>query len=217
MSTEKITLDATIRDVTGKKVKRLRQAGWLPATVYGKNVTPISIQIDDKTFNKTYQKAGRTSLVRINIPGQPVQSAFVQQVQRHPVKRDIIHAEFHVVDLKTKMNAEIPIVLTGSSPLVERDDATVNQVLSSVEVEALPEDVPHQIDLDISVLDNMDAQIFVHDLPRNADYRFVTPEDTLIVTLTMVRAHEEEEEAEEEVVSTAEPELIRKDRGEDEE
>jgi large subunit ribosomal protein L25 len=216
MSTEQIALDATMRTVIGKKVKRLRKEGWLPATVYGKQITPLSIQVDGKTFNKTYQKAGGTSLVRLNIPGQPVQSAFIQSVQRHPVKRDIIHADFHVVDLTIRMHAEIPIVLTGSSPLVERDDATVNQVLSSVEIEALPEDVPHQIDIDISVLDSFDAQVFVRDLAHGSDYRFVTPEDTLILSLTMVRAHVSDEAAEEEPVSAAEPELIRKERSDEE-
>jgi large subunit ribosomal protein L25 len=215
--TETISLDAQVRDVVGKQVKRLRQQGLLPATAYGKDFGPLSLQINEKTFSAIYRDAGKTTLLNLKIAGQKPQKALIYDVQRHPVKRDIIHADFRVVDLKVEMDAEVPILLVGESPLVERDDAVLNSGITSVVVHALPEDIPHHIEVDISQLDSLDKVIYVSDLASQAGFTFQTPADTLVVTLTQTRAAEAEEEEEQEEISMDEPALIRKEREEDEE
>ncbi len=216
--TETISLDAQVRDVVGKQVKRLRQQGLLPATVYGKDFGPLSLQVDEKTFSHIYRNAGKTTLLNLKIAGQKPQKALIYDVQCHPVKRDIIHADFRVVDLKVEMDAEVPIVLVGESPLVERDDAVLNSGITSVVVHALPEDIPHHIEVDISQLDSFDKVVYVSDLASQAGFTFQTPADTLVVTLTQARATAAEKEEEQEKTSFMdEPALIRKEREEDEE
>src|SRR5919109_4357878 len=106
---DKITLALENRTVTGKKVNRLRRAGILPATVYGKGIGPFSVQVDARTFQDIYRRAGRTALVELQIPGQKTQSAFIHALQRHPVSRAIIHADFHVVDLRIEITVAVPI------------------------------------------------------------------------------------------------------------
>lgn len=205
-----------IRNVFGKKVKRLRQEGFLPATVYGKGFGPLSVQLDSRDFLSVYQKAGRTALIALKIPGQKKRpAAFVQDIQRHPVKRDILHADFRVVDLTVAMSAEVPVVLVGTSPLVERGDAVINHGHSTVEVYALPEKVPQHIDLDISVLDSFDKSIHVSDLPAHEDYTINTPAETLLVALSPVRAAIAAAGEETEETGAAEPALIRKEREEE--
>lgn len=211
---DKITLALENRTVTGKQVNRLRRAGILPVTVYGKGVGPFTAQVDARTFGGVYRHAGRTALVELQIPGQPMQSAFIHALQRHPVSRAIIHVDFRVVDLLIELTVAIPIHIVGESELVERGDATLNQVLNTLDVRALPADLPSNIEVDISGLDSFDKSIHVRDIPYSGNGAIVTPEDELVVSLTPARAAEEVEEpaaAEE----PAEPELVREDRDED--
>ncbi len=209
-----VSLDVQLREVRGKKVKALRRQGLVPATVYGKGFGPVSIQLQEKPFTMLYHRIGRSALVRLNIPGYPMQSAFVQEVQRHPISRDILHADFHVVNLLEKMRVEVPITLVGTTPLIERGDAVLNQVLQSLEVFALPAEVPQHIEIDISVLTTFDKAIHVSDLPIISTYDVITGSDEVIVSLTQTRAAIAADVTEEESVSTSEPQLIREERDE---
>jgi large subunit ribosomal protein L25 len=199
------------RSVTGKKVKHLRQQGLLPATVYGKGVGPFTVQLPQKAFQELIRKAGRTRIVELSIPGESMISAFVHALQRHPVTRDIIHVDFHAVDLKVEVTISVPIHIVGTSVLVGRGDALLNQAMSSIDVSALPTALPASIDVDISGLDAFDKSIHVRDLVAPAGSAFAADGDDLVVSLTPARAEEEITEE-----ASAEPELIREKR-EDEE
>ena len=212
---DRTKLELENRTVVGKKVNRLRRQGIIPATVSGKDVGPFTVQMDAHTFGKTYRQIGRTTLVDLLIPGQATQSAFVHVLQRHPVTRDIIHVDFHVVDLLIEINVDVPIHIVGESELVDRGDALLNQVLTTLEVRALPTELPPYIEVDISGLDSMDKSIHVRDITLTSKATIETPEDELVFSLTPARAEEEEEEAAEEVEETAEPELVREKREEE--
>jgi large subunit ribosomal protein L25 len=213
---DKITLALDQRTVTGKKVGRLRRTGILPATVYGKGVGPFTVQLDARTFSDLLRRAGRTTLVELEIPGQKPQSAFIHALQRHPVSRAILHADFLVVDLLTEITVDVPIHITGESELVERGDAILNQVLNTLGVRALPADLPHAIEVDISGLDSFDKTIRVGDLAVSDKWKIEIDDDELVVSLTASRPEEEEVE-EPTPDAAAEPELLREKRDEDEE
>lgn len=214
---DKITLALENRAVIGKKVNRLRREGIIPATVYGKGVGPFAVQMDARTFQDVYRHAGRTTLVELQIPGQQTQSAFIHALQRHPVSRAIIHADFHVVDLLTEITVAVPIHIVGESELVERGDALLNQVLTALDVRALPTDLPPNIEVDISGLDSFDKTIHVRDIPFTGKGAIMTDENELVVGLTAARAEEVEEAEEEAPEAPAEPELVREKREEEEE
>jgi large subunit ribosomal protein L25 len=214
---DRIKLELENRTLVGKKVNRLRRAGVLPATVYGKGVGPFTVQVNARGFSDAYRRAGRTTLVDLAIPGQKPQSAFIHSLQRHPVTRAILHADFLVVDLMTEITVEVPIHIVGDSELVSRGDATLNQVLNTLDVRALPTELPPYIEVDISGLDSMDKSIRVSDIPALEKGAIVTPEDELIVGLSQSRAAEVEEEVVEEEAEAAEPELVREKREDEEE
>jgi large subunit ribosomal protein L25 len=216
MAQETLSMDLEIRTVEGKRVKNLRKAGLLPAVMYGKDFEPLSVQVDARAFGNVYRQAGRTSLVTMNLPGKPGQAGLIYQIQRHPVTHDIIHADLWMVNLREKIHSSVPVVLTGESPLMKSGDAVPNQVLSSVEIYALPADIPHQIEVDLEQIDSFDKSIYVRDLSHEGKFEFVTPEENLVVTLTQTRMVQVDEAEEEEEPAGAEPELIRKER-EDEE
>ncbi len=212
MSTHQI-LNAQVRTVLGKKVKYLRKEGQIPCTVYGKGFDAVSTQISARDFEGVFRKAGRTSLIDLMIDGYSMQSVFVQDVQRHPVTRAILHIDFKVVDLKKSVSVEVPIVAVGESPVVVRGDALLNHVLNSLMVAALPNDLPQHIDIDISSLDAMDKAIHVSDLPAQTKYKILADPSQVLLSLSQLRAEEETPAVE----APVEPELIRKPRGDEEE
>jgi len=212
---DKIILELEKRELVGKKVSRLRRAGILPATVYGKGVGPYTVQLNVRGFNEAYRRAGRTALVDVTIPGEKAQSVFIHSLQRHPVSRAILHVDFLAVDLKIEITVEVPIHITGDSELVTRGDATLNQVLTTLDVRALPAELPSYIEVDISDLDSLEKSIHVRDIPALEKGEIVTPEDELIVSLSQSRP-EEEEEVVEEATDGAEPELVREKRDDEE-
>lgn len=207
------TLEAGVRDVIGKKVKHLRTQGLIPATVYGKGFEPVSISVEERAFSNIYRRSGKTALIDLNVGGK-IAAVFVQEVQRHPLSRNVIHIDFKAVDLKVSIHIEVPITTTGESPLVARGDAMINHVLNSVMVEALPAELPQHIEVDVSALTSMDKSITAGDIPAAKGYKVLTDPGQVLVSLTQVRATEEEEPAAE---TPAEPELIRPDRESDEE
>ncbi|MEI6776198.1 MAG: 50S ribosomal protein L25 [Chloroflexales bacterium] len=206
------TVNAHVRTVLGKKVKYLRKSGQIPATVYGKNFDPISVQVSAREFEISFRKSGRTSVIDLSIQDHGVQSVFVQDIQRHPVSRGILHIDFKVIDLKKAVHMEVPLVAVGESPMVARGDALLNHVLNSLMVEALPNDLPQHIDIDISGLDALDKSIHVRDLTAQVSYKILADPGQVLISLSQLRASEDIVAAEVPV----EPELIRKPRAEEE-
>jgi large subunit ribosomal protein L25 len=211
---EKNTLDAAVREVFGKKVKHLRAQGQIPGTVYGKGFEPVSVTVDDKVFSSVYRKVGKTALIDLSIGGKTAAAVFVQAVQRHPLKRDIIHIDFKAVDLKVAIQIEVPVVAVGESPVVARGDAMINHVLNSLLVEALPAELPQHIEVDVSGLDELDKSIHVSDVHTEKGFRILNDGEQVLISLTPMRAEAEEEPV---VAEGAEPELIRREREGDEE
>lgn len=213
------TLDVELRTIEGKKVKNLRAQGLLPAVVYGKGFEAVSIQIDNRTFLSVYKQVGRSQLVDLNIPGRGKQSAFVHVLQRHPVTRAILHADLRVVDLKVEMNVEVPVMVVGESPLVARGDAVLILVISSVQIHALPANIPQHIEVDVSHMESLDDNIFIRDVATNTSYKVLGDPDTVLVALTPTRSASdvEADAALPAAPAAAEPELIRKPREDEEE
>lgn len=211
------TLDVENRTLFGKKVNRLRRSGILPATVYGKGVGPFSVQLGAHEFEQLYKRAGRTSLIEINIPGQKKQSAFVHAIQRHPVRRDVIHVDFRAVDLQTPITVAVPIHFVNEPELAKRGDAIVNHQLTSLEIRTLPTDVPPYVEIDMSHLDSFDKSLHVSDIALPAKVELITTAETIVASLSPVQLVEEEEEAVEAAEEGAEPELVREREEEEEE
>jgi large subunit ribosomal protein L25 len=188
-----LTLDA--REAQGKANKRLRREGLVPGVVYGKGEGSTNVQVDAKTFETLYRAAGRTSVVKFGVPGQSRStSGFIKSVQRHPLTGRALHVDYFLVDLKVEMELEIPLVFVGEAPAVEDSGGTLLHNLSSINVKALPTEVPHEIEVDVSVLKSLDVAIHVRDLNLNREQvQVLTDGDTLVATVVPPRAEEEPE------------------------
>jgi large subunit ribosomal protein L25 len=155
-------LKAEIRTVTGKKVKTLRKQGILPATIYGHEMEPVSVQVVDKEMEMIFAHTGESGLVDLLI-GEKSYPILFRNPQYHPVEGNLIHIDCYKVNLKEKIVTTVPIEFVGESFAVKEGKVLV-EVTNEVEVEALPTDLPEKIEVDLSKLENIDSVITIADL-----------------------------------------------------
>jgi len=156
---DKLTLKAAVRKITGRKVKALRKEGILPANVFGKKVKSLAVQIKLADFTDVYKKAGETGIVYLN--EKPV---LISNIQKSPVSDLPIHVDFHQIDLKEKVEADVPVEVVGESLMEKQGLGTVVQYIDEVSVEALPMDLPEKFEIDANTLIEVDQAVYVKDL-----------------------------------------------------
>ncbi|MBI2003739.1 MAG: 50S ribosomal protein L25 [Parcubacteria group bacterium] len=202
---EKIELQAEIRESVGKSLNSLRKEGFLPSVVYGRNFKPIAIQTKYKDFEKIFKKAGESTLINLKI-GDKEEPTVIKDIQKDPVSDQIIHADFYKVNLSEKIKANIPVVVKGESEAVKAGGILVKTV-NELEVEALPQDLPHELEIDISRLQNFGDHIQIKDISVSDRVKIeANPED--IVALIQEPREEVIEEA---APSIEEVEVIKKE------
>lgn len=162
---EKLKLKAEKRKVSGRKVRKLRREGILPANIYGKKVKSQAVKLDLRTFLPIYQEVGETGIVNLTLKGETkTRPVLIHNVQLDPVTDQPLHADFYQVDLKKKVATEVPIELAGESPAVKEKVGILIQPLTEVEVEALPTELPDKFEVDISGLKKVDDAVAVGDI-----------------------------------------------------
>lgn len=176
MSNLKFKLSAKKRDLFGRKVKRLRNEGLIPANIFGKKVKSEAITVNSKEFREVFEKSGETQI--IDLDGRPV---LVSNLQVDPVTSDYVHIDFRQVDLSEKITANVPVEVVGESPAEKQSIGTVVQQLNEIEVEALPADLPEKIEVDSSVLVEVDQTIYVKDLKIGNKVTIKTDLESIVV------------------------------------
>lgn len=186
-------LKAEKRSIFGRKVKRLRKQGLLPATIYGKGFEPISVQLNDREMEKVFAEVGESGLVDMELEDKVIPILF-RNPQYHPLIGNLIHIDCYKVNLKEKITATVPIVIVGESLAVKGGNILV-EVSNEIEVEALPTDLPEKIEVDISGLDEVGKTVTVADLKLGENIEVKTHKNQVIVKI---------EEPREEVIETPE-------------
>lgn len=178
------------RNVLGRKVKRLRREGVLPANIYGRKAKSLAVQVKLDEFQKVFSEAGETGLVELKL-NDKVHSVLIHNVQLDPVTDKPLHADFLEVDLKEKVAATVPIELIGESP-AEKEGGVVVQQMHEVEVEALPTDLPEKIEVDISGLLEIDQAVKAGELKVDKTKVEIKEDPERIVVSVAPPAKEEE-------------------------
>ena len=203
-------LSAQVRTVTGKQVRRLRREGWVPAVLYGSDAQSRPLQVPAAEAEEVIDQAGTSHLITLSISGEssPLQ-VLVRGLQRDPIRRNLLHVDFYRVEMDKPITMEIPIVLVGSSPVVDRREGILLQGKQTLEIECLPRDLIEAVEVDLSILTEVDQQITVGDLVLPPSIRVLDDPDEMIVRVTPLEVTEELEEAAP-APSEAEPELVRR-------
>lgn len=192
MAKQNPSLNAEKRTLLGRKVKQLRREGITPATVYGYDFEPMSVQISSKELVKMFEQVGESGLIELVIDGQKYPIIF-RNPQYHPVWGEIEHIDCYKVNLKEKITASVPLEFVGESQAVKSGNILV-PVTEVVEVEALPADLPEKIEVDLTALEALESVITVADLKTGDKVEIKTALDQVIAKVEEPKAEEVIEE-----------------------
>jgi len=179
---------------TEEKNKAIRTAGNIPAVIYGKHVTtPISIVCQKNDFIKKFKEAGYST--PLTLEGEGIdQFVLIQDMQLDPVSDVVLHVDFLAVNKNEKVTTEIPVKLVGESPIEKLGEGKIQLLKDFIEVEAFPQDLPHGVQIDISVIEKMDDTIFVKDIKLSDKVEILDDLEQPLITVLKL-AEEEVEEA----------------------
>ncbi|MEZ4708032.1 MAG: 50S ribosomal protein L25 [Caldilineaceae bacterium] len=205
----KLTIEAAQRTALGGKVKALRREGWVPVVVYGNVDAPVNLQVNQRALERMLQGGGSSQLVEVMVQGGGSHNVLIRDVQRHPVRRSVIHADFYAINLSEKQQVSIPVVAVNE-PESLGAGVMMLQALDEIQIEALPADIPASIEVDVTKLE-LDSPILVRDLPVLSGITYLVDEEEAVFNMIVTRAASEQ--AEEEIVGeevSAEPEVLAK-------
>jgi len=186
-----INLNANIRE-SSLKPNVLRASGLIPAEIYSKGFNNLHITVSAKEFSKVFEKAGENTVVDLLV-GKNTYSVLIHDYQKHPISDQFLAVDFLQIRLDVKITAPIPLVFIGESPAVKEMEGILVKSMDKIEVEALPSNLPHEIEINISAIKEIDGSIYVRDIPASDNYKIITDLDTVIATVIL---------SEEEVVTT---------------
>ena len=190
--------------VTGKRVKRMRLEGVVPANIYGRGVESVAVQIPFVDARTMINAHGRNSLIEVQISGEAKpRPVVVRQLDVHPLTGALRHIDFYQVDLQRTISAEIPVVLTGESSAVTIHGGILMHGAETVLVEALPAELPEQLEISVESLTEFDQQLLAGQLQLPQGVTLLSGEDLMLARISRPRLEEEPEavlEGEEEAV-----------------
>jgi large subunit ribosomal protein L25 len=192
-----ITLVAETGRTTGSAAsRRLRANGKVPAVLYGRGADPVSLTVDWRELRSALTTdKGLNALLTLKV-GSKKTKALVKDLQRHPVRRDVLHVDFLSVDVDVVISTDVPIVLEGEATLVIREQGVVDQVMNAIVIQAKPDDIPGSLSVDVSELE-IGHTITVADLELPPGVATeVDPEETVVTAQLTSLALAEEEEGE---------------------
>ncbi len=209
---ETITLQATKRQVTGKAVRHLRTQGIIPGVVYGPTFENMDVQMVWTDLRPVLMEAGGTQLIELAVDGEKF-NTLVRHVQRRPIRGDVMHIDFYRVRMDVAIRTEIPIVLVGEARSLETAGGMLIHEKNMVEVECLPGDLPSEITVDVSALQQVGDRLLASQLPQLPGVTYLLdPEDVIVMTASS----QQYDATEGEEGGSSEPELIRRREEEDE-
>ena len=197
------------RKILGRKVKKLRREGILPANLFGKKIKSQALQVSQKELLEVFEKMGETGLIDLAVDKQKARPVLISSLQVDPVTGSSLHVDFNQVDLEEKTVVAVPIELIGTSPVIEKDEGVLVQPLLEVEVEALPQQLPDHLEADVSVLTKLNDAVRVSDLKVGKEVEIKAEKNEIVVKVGALR--------EEEVAPVATEEAGVEEKGEGEE
>ena len=193
---ETIKLKAKLREEVGRKAKQLREAGFIPAVLYGHGTENLNLTFTKSEFEKVFKEAGSSTIVSLDIDGQEPVKTLIFDTQFDPVTDKIIHADLYKVNMKEEIRTEIPLAFIGESPAVRDLEGNMITNKDAVEVKCLPDKLVSEIEVDISKLKTFDDIIKISDLVIPEGIELLADPEEVIVQVTAPRSEEELEDIE---------------------
>ena len=192
MTTNAVQLELDPRELMGKKVGRLRRAGIVPVHLYGPGMEPRALQCQTSVLIRALARAGGATPINITIQGESgTHLAFAREIQWDPRRDDLLHVDLLAADVSRPVTAQVPIMLTGESEGARGVGGTVMQQLRTLDVQALPLEMPSQIEIDLAIMEEADSVIRVSDLQIPGTATVLTDSEELVARIELPRVMEE--------------------------
>lgn len=186
-----IILSAKIRKELGKKVKKARKKGIIPAILYGPKTENIPLEINLKEFEKVYQQAGESSLIQLQVDKKNF-LVLIHALEIDSISQKPIHIDFYQPKLDEEITVTIPLVFEGVSPAVKELGGTLIKNIHQLEVKALPQNLPHEIKVDISALKTFEDVVTIKDLVMPQGVKILKePNETVAFVAELEKVEEE--------------------------
>jgi len=186
-----LSLKAKIRKEIGKQVGKLRKKGQIPAVLYGPKIENLSLEIGLKEFTKTFQEVGESSLVKLEV-GDKNFLVLVHALEMDALSQKPIHIDFYQPRLDEEITVSVPIVFEGESPAVKGLGGTLVKNIHQVEVRAFPQNLPHEIKVNVGKLEKFGDNILIKDLVLPEGVKVLKgPEDIIVLAVEPQKVEEE--------------------------
>ena len=209
MTTSAVQLELQPRELMGKKVGRLRRAGIIPVHLYGPGIESRALQCAARQLIPILAAAGASSPISVSIEGeQDSHLAFAREIQWDPTRDTVLHVDLLAADVSRTVTAQVNVVFVGEAPGAARTGGNVSQLLFSIDVSALPLDMPAQAEVDLAVMTSEDSVVRAGDIPLPSEVTLLTDPEEMVARIDVPRgaigAEGEEEEAAEEAEAESE-------------
>ena len=179
-------LSVESRTESGRHVKHVREQGYVPAVIYGQGEDAVSIQFREIDLVRILRSGGYSQLIELTgLEKKPV-NALIKEIQRHPVRRSIMHVDFYKVQMDVKIQTDVPVHMVGESEAV-RGGAVIIHHMDTIPVECLPGNIPESFVADMSKLETLEDVITVADLPVPEGVEVLADPNAPVIGLTISR------------------------------
>ena len=190
-------LEAKPRKILGKKVKSLRRSGIIPAVLYGPKIKEAqSLEIDYEKFKEVYREARESSLIKLET-GKEKKDVLIRKVQKDPLSGKFLHADFYEVLMTEKITLKVPLEFMGESEAVKSLGGILVKNITEIEIEALPGDIPKELNVDLSKLNTFEDNIKIKDIEVSQGVKIIANFEEIVASVVPPRAEEELKELEE--------------------
>ena len=187
-----IGLKAKIRKVLGRKTKKLRSGQKVPAVLYGPTIKEnILLEVDEKEFEKVLSKVGKSTFLDLKVEGKTI-PVLIHEVQRDPLTERILHIDFYQPRLDEAIEVTVPVVFEGIAPAVKDLGGTLVKNITEIEIKTLPQNLPHEIKVNIESLKTFDDEILVKDLKVPAGVKVLREPNEIVAKVAPPEKVEEE-------------------------
>jgi len=192
-----LILKAKIRSVHGRKTEDLRKSGCLPAVLYGPGLKKnLDLEVDYKEFVNVFQETGRTSFLQLEVEeddGKPrVFLVLVNNIQKNPLTLALSHIDFYQPAATKEIKVKVPLIFEGEAGAVKNFGGTLVKNIQEIQVQALPQNLPHEIKINLETLNELEKSILVKDLVIPAGVKILKNPEEIIVQVMPPEEIEEE-------------------------
>lgn len=190
---EKFKLVAKTRDVFGRKTKKGKKEGLIPAVVYGRKIESKSLWVNYLGFSKLLKDAGESTIVELDIDEKDKRNVIIYEIQKDPVTGSFIHVDLFQVRMDEEIEKDVELVYIGESPAVKELGGVLVKNLDEIKVKCLPADLPSEIEVDISNLKTFEDHICIKDLKISSKVEIDLEPETVVALVSPPRSEAEME------------------------